>query len=156
MSQPGGRIDPFLIAPELWFAVLCEQVDADAAKRLTLTRVFSRIHTMTPPGWEGSPFAGLRAVLAAGFAGGVGEFEVDIERRDVDERGLWQRNNPWVFRVGPGTSSGAMFAEQVEYFFRDLGNYYFVLRLRPPGLEYRVRLEVAPAVAGPNSEESAR
>jgi hypothetical protein len=152
MTQAPGAPDPFLIPPELWFAVLCEEVGFDAQKRLNLARVFSRVHVGAPPGRDGPPFAHLRGILAVGFSAGVGEFRVDVELRNVDEQVLWRRAEPWIFRVGPGDASGAMVAEQVEYFFTELGNYYFALRLRPPGTEFLVRLEVAPPA--PIVEES--
>lgn len=136
--------DPFLIAPELWFAVLCEGVRFDQRKRIDLRRVFSRLSIGQPPGWDLGPFAHLRAVLAVGYSYGVGEFSADISLQDVDGHVLWNRPKPWVFRVGPGDSTGVVLAEPVEYVFREPGNYYFVLRLTPPGsAEHRVRLEVA-------------
>lgn len=134
--------DPFLIPPEIWFGVLCEGVRADTQKRIDVQRVFSRYSMRESPGRDSGPFAHMRAILAAGFSYGVGEFSVEIELHDVDGKVLWARPEPWTFTVGPGSSSGAVLAEPVEYFFTEPGHYYYALRVTPPGTVHRVRFEV--------------
>jgi hypothetical protein len=137
--------DLFLIQPEVWFAVLCEEANIDAEKRIDLRRVFNRWYIDRPPGALGiPPNAHVRAILAIGVSAGVGEFAGTIEIQDVDGRVLFATEGAvWKFAMGPGEAMGSTMLAQLEYWFRETGNYFYVVRLEPGGQEIRVRLEIA-------------
>ena len=139
-----ARTDPFLVEPDLWFGVLCEGVEVDPQKRISLVKVFNTWYLEEPPPQADiPPYALVRCVLALGFSHGVGDFEAVVSLRDVEDRVLWTRPEPWRFRVGPGEANAAILADQVEHWIREVGNYYYVVTLTPPGKDYRVRLEIA-------------
>lgn len=149
--------DPFLIPPELWFGVLCEEVSTDQAGRFNFGRVFNTLFLQTPPPASGlKPFAHLQAILAVGFSHGVGEFTASVELQNVDGKALARRPEPWVFQVGPGDAQAATLADVADHWFTAPGNYYYVIRLAPGDIEHRIRFEVAmpPVVAGRSSPQS--
>ena len=136
--------DPFLIQPEVWFAVLCERASHDAEKRIQLINVFNRWYMDRPPEASGiRPHAHVRADLAVGVSAGLGEFTGNIEIQDVDGRVLSSAPAIWRFAMGPGETMGATLFANVDHWFSEIGNYFFIVRLQPGGLEVRVRLEIA-------------
>ena len=121
--MPSNAPDPFLIEPELWYGVLCEEVRMDQHQRLDLVRVFNRIHTQTPPKSSGiPPFAHLQAALVVGLSHGVGNFEATVRLENVDGHVLWERPERWAFSVGPGDAPAAILAEPVDQWFREPGS----------------------------------
>ena len=143
--MPSTAPDPFLIEPELWYGVLCEEVRMDQHQRLDLVRVFNRVYIQVPPESSGiRPFAHLQAALVVGLSHGVGNFEATVRLEDVDGHVLWERPERWEFSVGPGDAPAAILAEPVDEWFREAGSYYYVVRLSPGSGEFRIRFEVAP------------
>lgn len=147
--------DPFLIQPEIWFAVLCEEVQVDDQQRFDLRRVFNRWFIGHPPASTGlAPFAHVKAILAVGLSAGVGSFSGTVEIQDVDGRVLFKPDVSWPIRMGPGETMGTTLFAQIEWWFQEIGNYFYVVRLEPGGQDVRVRLEIAerPPSPGPHIE----
>lgn len=144
--------DLFAVPPQLWFAVLCEEVGIDRRGRLDLRRVFNQVTFVTPPPDTGiQPHAHLVGIIAIGFSEGVGEFTAAIEMQAVEGRVLWRAERPWRFRMGPGEPSAAVHGEHVDYWFSEPGRYRFVIGLDPGPLgpvEHVVNFDVA-AMAEP-------
>lgn len=136
--------DPFLIPPEIWFAVLCEEVGIDNNKRIDLRRVFNVWYIARPPEATGLPAsAHVNAILAIGLSAGVGDFQGSVEIQDVDGRVLFAPKMDWHLRMGPGETMGATLFAQIEWWFVETGNYFYVVKLTPGEQEFRVRLEIA-------------
>ncbi len=137
--------DPFLIEPELWYGVLCEEVRLDQHQRIDLVRVFNRVHLQSPPRSSGiQAFAHLQAMLVVGLSHGVGSFAASVRLENVDGHVLWERPQSWEFAVGPGDAPAAMLVEPLDYWFSEPGSFYYVVRLSPGSREFRIRFEVAP------------
>lgn len=143
-------IDPVILEPRLWFAVLCHAVGSDNAGRITLQGVFNQIQFFTPGESSGMPpHAALSGILAVGFIDGLGHFDWQIEMRDLDDRLLWERpEGLWSFDMGPGEKKAAILAQEVRNWLTQTGQYHF--RLHRPGAEaeYQIPFEVA-SVIGP-------
>jgi hypothetical protein len=137
--------DPFLIQPEIWFAVLCESVGWDDSKRIDLKRVFNRTYFTRPPDDAGiPPHAHLKSILAVGLSAGVGDFSGTIHIENVDGQVLQRFPNAvWTFRMGPGETMGATFFASVEHWFTEEGVYFVVVTVQPGAQRIPVRIEVA-------------
>lgn len=144
-----ANADPFVVPPQVWFAILCEEVAIDQRGRLDVRRVFNQVTFITPPPDSGiGPHAHMSGILALGFSEGLGEYTATIELQDVEGRVLWRAEKPWRFRMGPGETAGAVHGQRVDYWFSETGRYRFVVRLEPAPrgvLEHVVHFEVAPA-----------
>lgn len=148
--------NPFSVAmvPRLWFGVLCNGVGRDEAGRITLQQVFNQVKYETPPAGTGvAPFAHLNAILAIGFSEGLGQFDAELDLRDIDDRVLWKKpDGAWSFALGPGEANAAVLVEQVEYWFTEPGRYLFEIRLSPTEA-HQILFEVASQV-GPAQEQA--
>ena len=126
--------------------MLCERVDIDqASKKLSLHGVFNRWWIDVPPEETGiSPHASVKAVLAVGVSAGVGLFHGTAEIQDADGRALHRLERvKWELALGPGETMGATLIAQVDWWFKEPGNFFYVVKLEPGSQEIRVRLEVA-------------
>ena len=143
--------DPFVIAPTLWFGLLCHGIGSDPVGRLNFQGVFNQVAFYDPPVDTGvAPHAPFNGILAVGFSGGIGHFQADIQLRDSDNKRLWSRpEGRWVFDIGPGLPS-AVLAEQVTYWLKQPGAYHFWIHLPEVAQEYVIPVEVA-RVIGPAS-----
>jgi hypothetical protein len=148
--------DPFVLEPQVWFAVLCHGVNIDPVGRINLQAVFNQAAFFVPSVESGiQPHAHIQAVLALGFTGGEGRFETEIDLRDMDDRVLWQRpNGKWVFEVGLGQRPSALLAEQINVWLATPGRYHFWIRLHPGQVQHRIPFEVAEKI-GPAQEQDA-
>ena len=137
--------DPFALAPRLWFGVLCYGIATDASGQLTLQGVFNQVAFLSPPeDADVPPNAFLNAVLAVGFNEGLGNFEAEIDIRDMDGNVVWRRpEGHWSFSLGPGERNAAVLAQQVRHWFRQPGRYYFRVYLSPVQEEHQIPFEVA-------------
>ena len=147
--------DPLILPPRLWFGVLCHGIGKDAMSRINLQGVFNQVALLTPAERSGvAPNAFLNSLLAVGFSGGLGHFTIDIDLRDMDNNILWERpEGPWEFNLGPGEQGGAILAQQVQYWFTQRGQYYFLLR--SPDLEdHRILFEVAEKIGPPPVQDA--
>ena len=146
--------DPFVLEPHVWFAVLCGGLAIDKQGRINLQGVFSQHRFFVPPPTTGiQPHAHLRGVIAIGLSGGEGQFEAEIDLRDMDDKILWARpEGKWTFEVGLGAKPSAFLGQEVNLWLTAPGRYYFLLRLSPGHLEHRIHLEVAENI-GPAQPE---
>ena len=144
--------DPFLIDPELWFALLCEGFRRDESSRFTFERVVSQFRLQKPPEGSGIPaHAHVRAFLAVGLIGGMGEFVADVSLENPDSVVVWAREEPWTMRLTGGARS-AILLHQFEEWITEPGTYRFWVRVRGRSVEWPVRFEVAEQI-GPARHE---
>jgi hypothetical protein len=139
--------DPFAIPPQIWFGVICHAIGKEEGTgNISLIGVFNQTEFVDPPAETGlAPHGALNCILAVGFSGGLGHFEAQIDLRDVDGNILWTRpEGPFGFTVGPGEQYGAVLAQQVRYWFKRRGEFYFRVYLVPAGGEHRIQFQVGP------------
>jgi hypothetical protein len=143
MSDAADRsADLFNLSPRLWFGLLCEGVVVDQAGRPSFQAVFNQIALFDPPDGTGVPsHAFLHGVLALGLTEGLGQFEVEIELRNIEDHTLWQRpEGRWKFDMGPGNPT-AVLVEAVRYWLREPGRYHFWIHVLPTEEEYAIPFE---------------
>ena len=144
-----------MLEPTVWFAVLCHGVGVDQQGRIDLHGVFSQSrYFVPPPATQIHPHAHLQGVLAVGFTGGEGRFEVEIQLRDIDDKILWTRpEGKWAFDVGLGAKTSAVLGQEVNLWLSARGRYHFWIGLTPGTVEHRIPFEVAEQI-GPSRPES--
>lgn len=126
-----GEESRYLLAPQLWFGLLCEAVQRDEHGRFSFERVFNRIAYQNPPEISGVPPHGfLNGFLVVGYQRGVGHFELHVTLRDADGALLWTNPESIAFELGPD-ATGHVAAIEARQWLTQPGRYYFELRLEP-------------------------
>ena len=138
--------EPYLLAPRLWFGLLCEQFTRDERGRLDFQRVFNQVAYETPADSTGIPPHGdLNGILAIGYQRGLGDFTLRISLHDADGHQLERGPEPIPFTLGPG-ADGIVLAANVRHWLRQPGQYYFALRLEPGPREDQIPFEVSASI----------
>ena len=148
--------DPYLVAPELLYGVLCEEIQVDDRKRVSLIRTFNNLRLFRPPP-ESSvpPHAHFRYMVVFALGHGIGSFSGDLSLHNAADDEVWRNPEaPFEFTLAPGGTDRAIVGGQYDIWIREPGLYYFRLRLREVPKEWPVRFLVSERL--PNAPEDVK